>query len=37
MNAGAWVFIASSIMLPLLLAEFGDWCPCGVPEHGHRC
>jgi len=27
MSAGAWVFIASAILLPLLLAEFGDWCP----------
>jgi len=24
---GAWAFIASAVVLPLLLAEIGDWCP----------
>lgn len=27
MSAGAIVFVASAVVLPLLLAEFGDWCP----------
>ena len=27
MNASAWAFVATGVLLPLLLAEFGDWCP----------
>jgi hypothetical protein len=26
-SAGAWAFVVSAVLLPLLLAEFGDWCP----------
>jgi dsRNA-specific ribonuclease len=26
-STGAWAFIATAVLLPLLLAEFGDWCP----------
>lgn len=27
MSARTWAFIASAVLLPLLLAEFGEWCP----------
>ena len=27
MSAAAWAFLATGVLLPLLLAEFGDWCP----------
>ena len=27
MSAGVWAFVATAVLLPLLLAEFGDWCP----------
>lgn len=27
MNTGVWAFVATGVLLPLLLAEFGDWCP----------
>jgi dsRNA-specific ribonuclease len=26
-NASVWAFVATGVLLPLLLAEFGDWCP----------
>ena len=27
MNDPVWIFVATAVLLPLLLAEFGDWCP----------
>jgi len=27
MNADVWIFAATTVVLPLALAEFGDWCP----------
>ena len=27
MNVSVWAFAATGVLLPLLLAEFGDWCP----------
>jgi dsRNA-specific ribonuclease len=32
MNTSLWVFVATGVLLPLLLAEFGDWCPW-LAEH----
>ncbi len=32
MSSGAWAFAMTAVVLPLLLAEFGDWCPW-LAEH----